>query len=213
MPIEINCDFVSKNLSAYYDKELDDDVYQKIQIHLRECITCRREFSYMAKMSYQLMKSFENVSISEINVDIDKAMQCHFVLEHLDEFVDKQLAKKESSQISEHLLNCTSCRYDYEKLKDIKKITRWYFSVFKMPSNIVNYKKVMQAPLQQKNKVVWTSVACLAGAVFLMLLSAMFFASDNINPPEVATQQETIKKIIQEQHEIQVSNIKAVEIN
>lgn len=214
MPIKIKCDDVCKNLSAYYDKELDDNLYNQIQEHLRACITCRREFSNMAKMSYQMMKTFDKVEIPKLNIDIDKALQCQFVMENLDEYVDKELQKKDSSKISEHLLNCKLCRNDYEDLKNIKKVTRWYFSVFKLPSNVVNCRQIVNLSFDfSKKRVAWVSAACLAGVMFLMLLSAMLFAPNNINPPSVATKGDSIKKVIQQKHEIKVSNVKTIDVN
>lgn len=214
MPTNIRCDYVQKNLSAYYDKELGPNLYKEIQEHLRECITCRREFSNIAKTAYQLMQAFEKVDMPEIIVDIDKALECHFVLDNLDEYVDRQLPKKDMSKISEHILNCKSCRDDYEDLKKLKKITKWYFSVFKMPSNVVNCKKLVQDSMgSSPSKVAWTSVACLAGALFLMLLSAMLFSPDNINPPEIATKEPPVKQVIRDSHEIQVSNVKTLNVD
>lgn len=214
MPNDINCDYVQKNLSAYYDKELDENELLNIQTHLRACITCRREYSNIAKMSYRFMMSFNGTEIPHFDVDLQKVSTCHFVMEHLNDYVDKQLSKKDVSIISEHLLNCRACRHDYEEIKNIRKISKWYFSSFKVPSSLFDYKDLLEESLYASNKkLILGSVACLAGVVFLMLLSAVLFEPNNINPPSVATQDIPLNEMSIDKNEIKVHNLQPAEIH
>lgn len=61
----INCKLVSDNLSAFMDKELDNDFSSEIKKHLCECFECRKKFSKLLKLHYLLKKYFDGETYSD----------------------------------------------------------------------------------------------------------------------------------------------------
>lgn len=62
---DISCNTVEKNLSAFWDKEIDEKLSTQIKNHLCDCIECRRKFYELIKMEYLLKNYFNKHSTFE----------------------------------------------------------------------------------------------------------------------------------------------------
>ena len=70
---------------------------------------------------------------------LDNINICNGVCERLSPFLDKELPKEEIAQISQHILACSHCRRDYERLKDTQATIKDY----------------LERTIPEKDKLIW----------------------------------------------------------
>ena len=70
----IACNLVTGNLSAFIDRELDEDFDHEIKKHLSICLNCRRKFSKMLKMHHLMKKYFKGHLKSNLKIDFMKIL-------------------------------------------------------------------------------------------------------------------------------------------
>lgn len=70
----IACNLVTANLSAFIDRELDEDFDYEIKKHLSECLSCRRKFSKMLKINHLMKKYFNGHLRANSNINYMKIM-------------------------------------------------------------------------------------------------------------------------------------------
>ena len=72
----IACNLVTANLSAFIDRELDEDFDHEIKKHLLICLECRRKFSKMLKINHLMKKYFKGHLSNNLNLNYMKIMSC-----------------------------------------------------------------------------------------------------------------------------------------
>jgi len=70
----IACNLVNANLSAFIDRELDDDFDYEIKKHLSVCLDCRRKFSKMLKINHLMKKYFKGHLGNNLKLNYMKIM-------------------------------------------------------------------------------------------------------------------------------------------
>jgi len=75
MQNDIECNLVVENLSAFFDKELDEDLTLKVKHHLCNCLNCRREFSKLLKTQNLLKGYFKRTFVPNTNLDFEEILK------------------------------------------------------------------------------------------------------------------------------------------
>ncbi|MEI8377188.1 MAG: zf-HC2 domain-containing protein [bacterium] len=70
----IACNLVTSNLSAFIDRELDEDFDYEIKKHLSVCLDCRRKFSKMLKINHLMKKYFKGHLKTDLKMNFMKIM-------------------------------------------------------------------------------------------------------------------------------------------
>lgn len=134
---EIKCDEVKKNLSAYFDNELDNDEYLNIEHHLRHCQICREQLKdiillsntlkdFSARIKYDLADTSDNVLYNLFEI---QDLNCDQVNQKLFDYAHGDLEIQDFYKVEEHINNCSSCRKELETIEDEKKAQRKIYIV------------------------------------------------------------------------------------
>ncbi|EKE03757.1 MAG: hypothetical protein ACD_20C00156G0002 [uncultured bacterium] len=181
----ITCSEVLDELSAYFDGELNLKLHYLIDDHLNTCSSCKSEFSKIEKLSTHIKSSF-NISKElnlwpEIETDLNNIDICKEISENLSAFLDKELTRDDTIQVSEHLLTCKHCRRDYENLKATQFAIRNYFKKsisYKAGSNKdICDNTLVRLDKKERRKELFTSIA----SVFIIALLS-WFSMNTVEP-------------------------------
>ncbi len=174
------CDEIKKLLSPYFDAELSDEDRKLVDKHLENCPDCRQELENIKEVSSLLKKS--SVYNDSIKMIPEEMQRCLKVKSNLSAFIDGELDKNDTIELLEHIINCSFCRNQYEKIKQTRDFTKNYLekSLNKdicLPNNrtpIVIIEKIKQL---RKTKKILSSTAALVFVAMLSWFSALQFNS------------------------------------
>jgi len=185
---KISCNEVLEHISEYHDGEVKLKLHYLIEEHLENCPSCQKEYKQLEKLSYILANSGKNIELKYesnnslqqlVKPDLKSCETCDYVLENLSAYLDKELNKDELITISEHLMECRSCRRDYNDLKKLSYTIREYFGRFEqqvsLKDNNIAQKLALQIENTNKIRFIGTSVAAIVILAVLSWFSITMF--------------------------------------
>ena len=179
-----SCSKIKSILPDYFDGELSHEEKEMIKIHIEQCPECKKEFDDLCGLS-ECIKNYSEKDINEsgiagiVSARLDK---CDRVKEDLSAFIDGELSKERTKQVSEHILVCEYCRKDYEDLKETNNALKNYFarSTENIKTSELTGKSVLRrVEIYQKRRKIIYSAAAIA-----LLALATYFSLNIFTSPE-----------------------------
>jgi predicted anti-sigma-YlaC factor YlaD len=122
------CEVMQEDLSAYLDGELTPAAQEGVNKHLKECPSCLDSFKHLNSANRLLSKGLElpaNIKVDlwpKVKTQLNE--DCALIRSELSAYVDQEVATLRHRGITNHLLDCQDCRYQFNDLTAVGELVR-----------------------------------------------------------------------------------------
>ncbi len=176
------CSAIVVDLSAFVDNELTQAASEGIKSHLKHCKPCLAKFNGLRNLNQTLQNAFKLPNSH--NIDLVAAIKdkinndCKQMASDFSAFLDSSLNTTRHYEITKHLMACSNCQNQIDKLMDVSNLIKTEYrapmDVNLLPGiqNKLKLKVVSNKPVSNVKNLKLPKFAIASVASFVVLLLA-----------------------------------------
>jgi len=164
-------------ISFYIDGDLSEALKEKVDMHLKECPTCRAKLNIISSLFADLRKTKQSKKQEEAyTTNIHSSKQYKFFKTNLSAYIDNELPEEESVKMRKYTIGNKNARKELENAFLIKKLMQNSFNKTEndvkpdFAKNIIKELSASEKSELQFNPVI---IVAFAFVISVLLISAL----------------------------------------
>lgn len=128
--MKLTCSQMDVLISFYIEEELSNALREQVELHLKECSTCRAKFEIIKSMLGELQKKFDTEDLDECkehsvvkkNSAETNTQQYRIFKSNLSAYIDNELTNEENIKIKKFTINNKQARKELEDSYNIRRL-------------------------------------------------------------------------------------------